>query len=655
LRVTAGLHKSIKYRPEIDGLRALAVLPVILNHAGMPGFHGGFLGVDIFFVISGFLITSIIYREMQGKYFSIAKFYERRARRILPAFFLMLIAVLVCAMIMMAPWELDAVARNAVACLLFISNIFAWKTTGYFSAAFEVNPLGHIWSLAVEEQFYILFPIFLWVVNRFAHRYLVLILAVGALASLLLAQYLSPISPNPSFYLLPTRAWELAAGAIIAIRPPPVDRLPGWARQAGGVLGLLLIVGSYILFDQYTVHPGLLTVIPVAGALAIFLFATADSVAGRLLAWRPLVLLGLISYPLYLWHQPVFVFMRLATPMPAASPLYWLAIAITVGLSAATTLFVENPIRKRQIGPRISLALGAVMMVGLLGVSAGLAYTQGLPQRFSPYQLRAFNIHNESPEEELAIRRGHACAGTRCYLGDPDATPTAMLVGDSHAGALNLQLDEALRERHMSSRVSITPGCPPIPGLKGCAETFDKDLTEAANDPHIKTVIFAARWPLIFEGTSFYNGEDGMEYGPEKRYYLRDGSIASQATIGRLLTAKINALLGAGKQVIIMYPFAEAGFDVPRTLGFRTKGPEYPVLSTPYARYLTRTASSRRVLDALGQRPSLFRVYPPAYTCNHPLPGRCVTNNAAISYYFDDDHLSAEGTKPIVAEIVKHL
>ena len=298
----------MKYRPEIDGLRALAVLPVILFHAGFEWFSGGFVGVDVFFVISGYLITTIIISEMSEGKFSIVNFYERRARRILPALFFVMAACLPFALILMNPIEFREFAQSIFAVNIFASNFFFSIKSGYFDPAVEEKPLLHTWSLAVEEQFYMFFPIFLiliWPLGKNRVFYAILILAAF---SLLLSELGWRHKPNFSFYFTLTRAWELLAGSFTAFL---ILRNGIVKNNSLSFLGLLLIVFSIFIYDKTTPFPSIYTLVPVAGVLLLILHSNEETIVGKLLSMKVIVLVGLISYSAYLWHQPIFAFARI--------------------------------------------------------------------------------------------------------------------------------------------------------------------------------------------------------------------------------------------------------------------------------------------------------------------------------------------------------
>ena len=292
------------YRPEIDGLRALAVMPVLLFHAGFSLFSGGYVGVDIFFVISGYLITSIIQREITNKSFSIVNFYERRARRILPALLFISLLCIPFAYYWMLPFELKSFFDSLIAINLFSSNILFWQESDYFSAAAELKPLLHTWSLSVEEQFYVVFPLLLLLLSRFKYSILLVVVFTISFLSLLLSEYASAHHATANFYLLPTRFWELGFGALLAISSQYWLNPKPMIAQIGSIVGIIGITFSIFYFDSTTPFPGFWTLIPVLSTVLLIAFSKPDNMIGRLLGWKPLTAIGLISYSTYLWHQP---------------------------------------------------------------------------------------------------------------------------------------------------------------------------------------------------------------------------------------------------------------------------------------------------------------------------------------------------------------
>ena len=301
----------MKYRSEIDGLRAIAVVPVILFHARFDLFSGGFVGVDVFFVISGYLITTIIINEMENGTFTLLRFYERRARRILPSLFFVVLCCIPAAWFLLLPSDMKDFAQSVVAVATFSSNILFWIESGYFATEAELKPLLHTWSLAVEEQYYILFPLFLMAVWRSGLRAIVGLLILMFVVSLAVAHWGAYNNPSATFYLLPTRAWELLIGAFAAFYLQRTSvSFPYWLNNWLSAFGLAAILYSVFAFDEATPFPSLYALVPTAGTVLIILFSLRGTWTHTILSLKSVVGLGLISYSLYLWHQPVFAFWR---------------------------------------------------------------------------------------------------------------------------------------------------------------------------------------------------------------------------------------------------------------------------------------------------------------------------------------------------------
>lgn len=341
----------MKYRKEIDGLRAIAVLPVILFHAGFKSFSGGFVGVDIFFVISGYLITTIILGELEHDKFSIVNFYERRARRILPALFFVMLVCLPFAWLWLFPSDMQDFSKSLVAVSTFSSNVLFWRSSGYFDAASELKPLLHTWSLAIEEQYYVFFPLFMMLFWKLGKKWLLIALGFVFFGSAILSQWGVYAKPVASFYLLPTRSWELLVGAFAAFYMSSsiykehrrgINEIAGW-------LGICLIITSIAIYSNNTPFPGLYAVPPVLGTLLVILYANQYTTVGKFVGNKLFVGVGLISYSAYLWHQPLFAFARHRSLLePSTAVLLSISVASLI-LAYFSWSFVEAPFRNKSI------------------------------------------------------------------------------------------------------------------------------------------------------------------------------------------------------------------------------------------------------------------------------------------------------------------
>jgi len=361
----------MKYRKEIDGLRSIAVIPVILFHGGFSWLSGGYIGVDVFFVISGFLISSIILKEQEAGTFTIAGFYERRARRILPALFLVLFVTLAFSLYWLLPFELVDFGKSLIAVNLFSSNFLFWQASDYFAATSAQIPLLHTWTLAVEEQFYILFPIFMMLFWGLGKHRLMLIITIIALFSLGLSEWGWREFPEANFYLLPSRAWELMIGSLVAFYLHSREQANGSINHWGSLVGLALIIIPIFLYDEGIPFPSLYALAPTVGTAFVILFTTADTLVYRLLTLPVLVGIGLISYSAYLWHQPLFVFARIISMEEPSLLLMGLLSIATLVLSYLSWRFIEAPLRNRQRFTRKQIFIGS-LAISLILMAIGI-------------------------------------------------------------------------------------------------------------------------------------------------------------------------------------------------------------------------------------------------------------------------------------------
>lgn len=445
----------MKYRPEIDGLRAVAVVPVVLFHLGVSSLSGGYVGVDVFFVISGYLITLILLEEIKHKQFSILSFYERRARRILPALTFMMLCCVPFAWMLMLPGELYSFAKSFVAVSLFSSNVLFWLESGYFAELAEEKPLLHTWSLSVEEQFYLVFPIFLLLLWRIGPRRLFATMMAVALISLVVSEWGWRHEPSANFYLAPSRAWELLAGAMAALFAYQRGLRPNGALAS---FGLLMILGSIFLFDTETPFPSFYTVIPVFGATLIILFGSTDSFTGRLLASKPMVGIGLVSYSVYLWHQPLLAFARLKLGHISSIEVMFLLGSLSFLFGYLSWRYVERPFRSKSglLKTRNAVFISSFATLFLV-ISVGVfgAYNKGFESRFERGFEGDVNHHQfltyleanfQRCEDDEILANAETWQGfTRCRQSGA-GLPNLVLLGDSHAEHLFIGLADALAD-----------------------------------------------------------------------------------------------------------------------------------------------------------------------------------------------------------------
>jgi len=663
----------MEYRREIDGLRAVAVVPVILFHGGVAGFGGGFVGVDVFFVISGYLITSLIAAQAAAGRFSLVEFYERRARRILPALFLVVLACVTVAWLLMLPGELRNFSQSVAAVAVFASNVLFWRESGYFQPNSEVKPLLHTWSLAVEEQYYVVFPILMLVLWRFRRPWLIGVLALVAALSLGWAEWGSRHMAAVAFYSLPTRGWELLLGALVALLglPATTRRLGRPAREIMAAAGLLLISAAIFAFDESTRFPGLHALVPTIGAGLIIAAAAPDTIVGRVLSSRIFVGVGLISYSLYLWHQPLFAFAKLyALRNPGPAVLVSLIIA-TFGLAYLTWRYVEQPFRDRSRLSRGSIfALAGVFSAILIGLGAAGHIANGFEGRFSPEVLKMLEHKQDlSRPREIACLRALETSrrlDQACALGAQGGEPDVILVGDSHARSFVLAMDRVLAEKGLAGRSYAYTDCPYLPAARSRNRSPEQLVCDelsaqlyAGQGARPKTYVFVSRWTLRLEQERFDNREGGVEPGEREHFDTPDSAGLDYARgLGLQYQQSIQRLLDGGNTVVLVYPVPEMGWRVPEYLGktLRYHGRLKPETgSTDYGVFRARNARTHAALDAIGSHPRLVRIRPEQLLCDTYVAGRCAAHAGGVPLYLDDDHLSALGSKLVAEQIAARI
>lgn len=653
---------SLGYRREIDGLRAIAVLSVVLYHAGFPLISGGYVGVDVFFVISGYLITGIIVSDLLDGSFSLLGFYEKRARRILPALIFVLLVVSVFAWVVLTPAALKDYGDSVSATMLFGANVYFWQTLGYFTTAADFRLLLHTWSLAVEEQFYVLWPFILMLCVRLDRRTLLPATLVILTVSLLLCVLFTEGYRRESFYLAPFRAWELLAGASVYFITSRWQAR-GFVRALGSHLGLALVLGAIFFFDASTVFPGYAAVAPVLGS-ALLILCRPEGALGRFLCSRFMVFFGLISYSLYLWHWPILASMRVINGAVDLPPLVAAAaVTLSVLLAWLSWRFVESPFRDRRrlTSRRIwQLSAGAITVVLTAGVS--LSVNNGVPGRLNAAQKAYAGVGREQANPFIACSNRFPSEQGLCGLGRQAVAPEVLLWGDSHAASIAPALAQVLESRGMGGVLASHDACAPLLGVirvsggqKGCPR-FNRDVAAySATQPGIQTVILAGRWPLNATGERA-PGEPGnavvLALQGQGGGADSTGSAPGNAAVMRSgLTRTITALLDQGKRVIILGGVPEIGWNVPSALfassRLRIAPPAAPTRDTAERRHALSSSVGRQLAAELEvEWLPLLPVF-----CRPD----CVIAVDGMPAYVDDDHLSAVGSLALMQEPLARL
>ncbi|MDL2410143.1 acyltransferase family protein [Rhizobium calliandrae] len=641
----------LKYRADIDGLRALAILPVVLFHAGIPGFSGGFVGVDVFFVISGFLMASLISGEIGRDDFSILRFYERRIRRIFPALFAVLAASSVAAWLLLMPVELEYFARSLKAAALFTSNIQFKKESGYFDIGAQLKPLLHTWSLAVEEQFYILFPLLMIAVSRFARRHTVHILSGLLIVSFAASAWTVFRNPTAAFYLLQFRAWELILGAMLAFNVIPRPARP-LVREALAALGVGLIAIAVFGFTDHTQFPGPAALLPCLGAALVIHAGAEYGLAGRALRAKPLVFVGLISYSLYLWHWPIIVFSREISGRELSPAQGGLIVLASFALATLSFRFVERPFRGRGggLGRRSVFAAAAAVMVAMVVFCNYVIRDVGVPGRLpadvqrvyaATYDISRFGVppcfaDSDTTGPSLSDIR----AGKLCPLGVDGTNPPAFLVwGDSHSGAMSPAIDGAAKQAGVSGLFAGHASCAPLPdarlpahgGVKRC-DDFNDAVRDLVTSKHIPLVFLIAYWPKYVHDAEL--PKEGVYFDPSIPPPLEDKSAAVTASLDRLM----GELTQQGTKVVLVMDVPEMGHYMPEAIAKAMMTKTSTDVAPPWNYVAQRQALSRAILTRLAAKYGAGVVDPLPAICHD---GQCEATYNGMPLYKDADHITA--------------
>jgi peptidoglycan/LPS O-acetylase OafA/YrhL len=644
---TDSRQDTMDYRREIDGLRALAVLPVILFHAGFETFSGGFVGVDVFFVISGYLITTIILAELEQGKFSIVNFYERRARRILPALFLVMLVCIPFAWLYLPSSEYKDFSQSLVAVSVFASNILFWRESGYFDTAAELKPLLHTWSLAVEEQYYVLFPLFLMLFWKLGKRWILVMLGLVFVTSLAVAQWAAYAKPAAAFYLLPTRGWELLIGAFAAFYLSKANRkdFGKGLSEAAGWLGVALILYAVFAFSKATPFPGFYALVPTIGTVLIILFATQQTTVGKFVGNKAFVGVGLISYSAYLWHQPLFAFGKHSGLASIQSSILWLSF-VTLFLALLSWKFVEAPFRSKSKVSRLKVftlaILGSLVFIGIgfFGHSKN-----GFPSYKTTESVQWSNITSKN----------------------------FIILGDSHGGHLISGISSATT----GSVTNYTSGgCIPfrnvdrydsrfVPGE--CAKKINSWLDLVIKEDPEAVIILSSMGPVYLDGVPF-NGKDYARVTGLGVELITDKSIKDRYKVFEIGLRKTLTELSALKNSTVVFTLdvPELGIDngcsrvgKKLTLG-KLVIEDYVEATDPSKCFVARLDYDKRVASykklvhhVLADFPSVLLFDPTDFFCNEKICGGFDSKFGFL--YRDVDHLIDFGSRFYAEALVKSL
>lgn len=615
----------IAYRPDLDGLRAIAVLSVIVYHLSANMLPGGFLGVDIFFVLSGYLITSIIWREVSVGDFSLVRFYDRRIRRLMPALLTVLFATTIASGLLLLPIDLVGFARSLLAALGFVANVYFWRDTDYFSRMAEEKPLLHIWSLGVEEQFYVLFPLLLLLLVRKAKAWASIMIAGLCLGSLMINVLALKFGAyTPAFYLLPTRAWELGAGVLIALLPAKDMQVPR-AVAVYGYLGAVLVIYSIAIGSQLPLPfiPESLLVV-IGTSLLVYSGSKGKHPVSRLLSWSGLVFVGLISYSLYLWHWPIIVLFKYYLVRDLTLPEMGAAVAVMTVLAILSWRYIERPFRASKITIHAVRYLALAGVIAAASAAGAIIVQSGFPERLNPAaaQINAAVGTNYRCEVSNYLYFDQSRA---CVLELPSRDPKdakIVLLGNSHAQMYAPIFRDIIHDLSLTGLLVPANGCLPTYDANinsECIELANRNIDGVIELKSAHVVVLGMSWDR------FVVTSDDPDSAPHATEKLLDG-----------LDKTIDRLIAVGKKVVLIGPIATPNWDVAsitgRNLAFGriTERPLYSSQQDFQSKF-------SNIIDHFEQRSDLAFVRPDRVQCRN---GHCDYVINGHSLFADDNHLA---------------
>ncbi|PCI17538.1 MAG: hypothetical protein COB62_07460 [Piscirickettsiaceae bacterium] len=636
------------YRKDIDGLRAVAVISVILFHSGVTLFSGGYVGVDVFFVISGFLITTIIYREIEANEFSIARFYERRIRRIFPALFAVIVFCLIMGFLFYSPDDFRRIAKTIRYTVIFYSNYFFARKTGYFDSDAELDPLLHMWSLAVEEQYYIVFPAVLFIVSKYLKKKYLLWLSVIFVVSFVASVYGVQSNLNRAFFATGGRAWELILGSFIALNTiPNIKSL--LIKNILSLVGLILILSSIFLFNDETVFPGPSALLPCVGA-ALIIYSGIESseklLVGKILSLKPFVFIGIISYSLYMWHWPLIIFSEHLLIRPLLMTETFFLLGLIGVVSYFSWKYIEQPFRSDRFFAdqkrlfKVTLSIMFIIFLLCLVIKA----TDGFAWRSNIATDVEWKKWGEcSKQSELNID-----ASKECRLGKVDNEPSFLLWGDSHARAMAYGVSLSAEKHDSTGLIASANGCPPLigvhnPDIEECLDFNNRVIDYISKHAEIKMVVLTARWAAELEGGTY--GKEASEdiklidtlsmVAPE-----RDGN---EVVFNKALKRTINRLLQLNRNVVLVSQVPEIGYNVASVyfLTERINRDVNDAIAPSVAAYRQRNKGVEKLFNSL-KGLGVTIVEPWKRLCDSEF---CKVMEDSQLLYHDDDHMSSFGAR----------
>jgi len=623
-------------------------------HYNLAHVTGGYVGVDVFFVISGFLITGLINSKLERNTFSFSHFYERRARRILPALFMTCLISTLAALALLVPYDFSEFSKALMGAAFFYSNFVFARWVGYFADPLSTRPLLHTWSLAIEEQFYLLLPVLLFGLHKLLggnRNKICAVVYVLCIVSMLCNVHLVSINPDRTFYLLHTRGWELLAGAIIALQLCRV-RLHVLATEAMGLIGAGCLIISFFLYDRDTIFPGMAAVLPCAGAVfLIWSNLSYLTIVGRVLSSKFLVGIGLVSYGLYLYHWPALVFSRYYLEHELSSTEGAVVLTVVMALSVLSYRFIEKPLRSGPWLPdRKNLFRTAAVGLLLFGVVgwAGV-YTKGFPDRFSGAALQYAAGAQDKIWESCRPASDRADEKIVCKVGFDSGSGADFLVwGDSHADSLEPAIDVVAKKYHVPGWLVSSSGCPSLVGAARLDPYNDfpcpqiaRNVLELIRRNHIMNVLLVTRWDMYAMGWEKGSIETTRE--PAISFFTEDGRLLThKEAFSAAFSNTIRALQALGVKIWIFEQVPPQLVHVPSALAKAVYfGRDLKTLKRPYQDIKNRRHFVDEVFSEFRDTPSVFFIDPTIKFCPQKLD--CLIESNGHSLYMDNGHLSVYG------------
>jgi len=657
--------------PHVDLLRALAITSVVLYHAGFPYIDGGFLGVDVFFVISGYLITAFIVKDLTQATFSLRDFYYRRIRRLVPAFITVATVTLTLSYFWLLPDELLELTNSVMASVFFVSNVFFWRKSGYFESFADEQPFLHTWSLGLEEQFYIILPLILIFFYRSNLKSVFVVFTTLFIVSLSLAIYASINMPVANFYLLPTRAWEFFAGGLAALF---VSRKAPQKNHLLSYFGLSLIIFSMFYFDHLDSLPNQKSLFPVIGSILFLLFGNIEVKHAKQKLTKLFILVGLISYPLYLWHQPVFALYKIRFSPNVSVYESVMLILVSVCLSILTYVIVENPIRRGLRTPTIGkYFLGflyfLVILFCLASIFRGGKLNPSLsePIPFITWTSLEHRISSDGLPCDWNAKILDYNGFTGCIMGDRDGSRSLVLVGDSHSQALSYEINRQAEIYGTTIYWLKVSDCNYFPMVTlgrskvavDCMRNHHNmlDYISGLN----ADVMLAYRWTFRLypvDGSDinmpYIDGNGNVEKENYREFYIYENGLhkSDLQTKSRYLKNYINDFINVSNSVYLVYPIPETSINPYKSNILHRAQTNHLLddITFPVSDYDQRNKLILSILDSI-ESESLNRIKPRDSFCFSYTPGKCYVQYQRNPLYLDDDHVSDFGASRIINRV----